>query len=66
MLRIICIGTGEMVQQSKALAALPEDPGLTPSTHMVAHNTVTVQGMQHPLLAPIMPVMHRQIPIGIK
>jgi hypothetical protein len=27
-----------MVQQSKALVTLPEDPGLTPSTHMVAHN----------------------------
>ena len=29
---------GEMAQRLSALAALPEDPGLIPSTHMVAHN----------------------------
>ena len=30
--------TGEMAQQFKALAALAEDPGLTPSSHMASHN----------------------------
>jgi hypothetical protein len=29
---------GEIVQQLKALAALPEDSGSTPSKHMEAHN----------------------------
>jgi hypothetical protein len=32
------IGAGEMVQRSKALAVLPEDPGSIPSTYMVTHN----------------------------
>ena len=32
-------GAGEMAQQSRALAALAEDPGLSPSTHIVAHNS---------------------------
>jgi hypothetical protein len=31
-------GAGEMVQWSRALAALPEDLGSIPSTHMAAHN----------------------------
>ena len=29
---------GEMAQQLRTLAALPENPGLTPSTHMATHN----------------------------
>jgi len=29
--------TGEMVQGLRALAALPEDPGSVPSTHVPAH-----------------------------
>ena len=29
---------GEMAQWIRALAALPEDPGSIPSTHMAAHN----------------------------
>jgi hypothetical protein len=28
---------GEMAQWLRALAALPEDPGSIPSTHMTAH-----------------------------
>ncbi|KAL6077744.1 hypothetical protein STEG23_007898, partial [Scotinomys teguina] len=31
-------GVGEMALQLRALAALPEDPGSIPSTHMAAHN----------------------------
>lgn len=29
--------TGEMIQQSRALALLAEDPGSDPSTHVSAH-----------------------------
>jgi len=29
---------GEMAQQLRPLAALPEDPGSIPSIHMTAHN----------------------------
>jgi hypothetical protein len=29
---------GEMVQQLRALTALPEDPDSNPNTHMAAHN----------------------------
>jgi hypothetical protein len=36
-------GAGEMAQRLKALAALPEDPGSIPSTHMVAHNCLQLQ-----------------------
>jgi hypothetical protein len=32
------LGAEEMAQQLRALAALPEDLGSIPSTHMVAHN----------------------------
>lgn len=32
-------GFGEMAQQPKALAALPEDPSLIPRAHTVAHKT---------------------------
>ena len=31
-------GLGEMAQQLRALAALPEDLGSIPSTHTAAHN----------------------------
>jgi hypothetical protein len=31
-------GAGEMAQQLKALAALPEDLGSIPSTHMTTYN----------------------------
>ena len=31
-------GAGEIAQWLRAPAALPEDPGLIPSTHVVAHN----------------------------
>lgn len=31
-------GAGEMAQSLIELAALPESPGLVPSTHMGAHN----------------------------
>ena len=34
-------GVGETAQQLGAMAALPEDLRLTPSTHMVAHNCLT-------------------------
>jgi hypothetical protein len=33
----------EMAQQLRALAAFPENPGLTPSTHLVAHNQLLSQ-----------------------
>ncbi|KAM7323429.1 hypothetical protein ACRRTK_017535 [Alexandromys fortis] len=41
-----------MTQLFRALAALPEDLGLTPSTHMAAHNRLhlQLQRSQHPLL----------------
>jgi hypothetical protein len=32
------MGTRNMVQRLRALVLLPENPGLIPSTHMVAHN----------------------------
>jgi hypothetical protein len=32
------VGAGEMAQQLRALAALPEDPGLIPSNQMVTQN----------------------------
>lgn len=32
-----------MAQQLRALAALPEDPGSVPSTHMAAHNCLKLQ-----------------------
>ena len=34
----IKLRAGEMVQQFRALAALPEDPGSIPSTLIAAHN----------------------------
>lgn len=37
--RIHC-GTGQMTQQLRTLAALPDDPGSIPGTHVVAHTTV--------------------------
>jgi hypothetical protein len=36
-------GAGEMSQWLRVLAALPEDPGSIPSTHMIAHNCVYLQ-----------------------
>jgi hypothetical protein len=35
---IVRFGAREMAQGLKALAVLPEDQDLIPSTHMVAHN----------------------------
>jgi hypothetical protein len=35
---MITKGAGEMTQQLRALAALPEVLSLSPSNHMVAHN----------------------------
>ena len=45
--------TGEVTQWLRALAALPEDPGLIPSTHITAHNFLQLQvwEIQHILLA---------------
>ena len=42
-----------MAQQLRALAALPEDMGSVPRTHIVAHKwlKIQVQGIQHSLLA---------------
>ena len=31
-------GAGEVAQRARALAALPEDQGSIPSTHMAVHN----------------------------
>jgi hypothetical protein len=46
-------GTGEMAQQLRELAALPEDWGLIPSTHMAAHKSLELQlqRIRCPLLA---------------
>jgi hypothetical protein len=37
-IKILFLGAGQMTQQLRALVALPEVPGSSPSTHMVAHN----------------------------
>ena len=37
-LRFSSWGAGEMAQQLRTLAVLPEDPGSIPITHMAAHN----------------------------
>jgi hypothetical protein len=37
-IRITYGGAGEMDQQLRALAALPEGLGSTPNTHMAAHS----------------------------
>lgn len=34
-------GSAEMAQQAKGLAAVSQDPGSVPSTHMVACNCLT-------------------------
>ena len=51
-IHILKLGTGERVQQLRALAALPEDPGLIPSNHMVVHSHLSLQhqGIPCPLL----------------
>ena len=38
LLKILARGAGELSQWLGALAALPEVPASTPSTHMFAHN----------------------------
>jgi hypothetical protein len=45
----------EMAQPLRALAALPENPGLIPSNHRAAHNLelTPVPGHQRPLLASV-------------
>lgn len=37
-LRNLASGAGEVPQRLRALAALPKNPGSSPSTHMAAHN----------------------------
>ena len=37
-LQFLACGAGEKAQWLRALAALSEDPGSVPSTHMVANN----------------------------
>jgi hypothetical protein len=32
------LGTADLVPQSRALVAIAEDPGSSPSTHMATHN----------------------------
>jgi hypothetical protein len=39
------LGAGEMAQQIRALAALPEDPGLIPNIHVTTHNCTPVLGI---------------------
>ena len=36
-------GAGEKTQWLRALAALPENPGSIPRTHLVAHNLLELQ-----------------------
>lgn len=43
---LIKIRAGEMDQGLKALVALPKDPDLVPSIHVVAHNHL--EHLQHP------------------
>lgn len=43
---LIKIRAGEMVQGLKVLVALPKDPDLVPSIHVVAHNHL--EHLQHP------------------
>jgi hypothetical protein len=38
MVVVMMMTAREMLQQLRALTALPEDPGLNPSTHMATHN----------------------------
>lgn len=47
------MGTREMVQSLRELAALMDDSGLIPNIHMVAHNYLGLwfQGILHPFLA---------------
>lgn len=43
------LSDGEMAQWLRAVAMLSEDLGLTPSTHMAAHNLLQFQGIRYPL-----------------
>lgn len=52
------MGAGETAQQSGALAARAEDPGVVPSTHMAARNGISSLGIWHPLLAPMAMYTH--------
>ena len=45
------MGAGEMAQWLTALAAHPEDPGLTPSTH--THTHTHTHGGSHPPVTPV-------------
>jgi hypothetical protein len=54
------VGAGEMVQQLRAQAALPEDPGSFPHTHMAAHNCLYVT----PVLGDLTP-SHRHTCIQV-
>ena len=40
--KIFILGAGEMAQQFRALAVLPEDMGSIPSPHMAAQNCTPV------------------------
>lgn len=54
-------GAGENVQW---IGALPEDPGLVPSTHMVAHNFCNFNSRASDTLAQIIPA--GKTPVNIK
>jgi hypothetical protein len=66
----------EMAQHVKALAALPENPGLIPSIHMSAHNLLELhfQGSNTLLCPPLVQkdlcnvqkYVHTKTPIAIK
>lgn len=47
----VVIGTREIAQRLRELAALPKDSGSIPSTHVVAHNCLHLkfQEIQYPL-----------------
>lgn len=52
--KISNLKTGELTQQLGALDVLRKEPGLVPSTPMVAHNGLSLQSLvtEHPLSLP--------------
>ena len=58
------IGTGDITLWLGALAAFPEDPGLSPATHMAAiyiYSTRVSSASFLPVWAPGTQVVHRHI-----
>lgn len=47
-----------MIQESRVLAAFPENPGLTPSMHMADYNRLPLQLIERPLLDSMGPEVY--------